>query len=164
MLDTPEVVHGRAAAAPFQAQNALQILALLLKLPILTSPMQVLSAETLELLFRSLAMMDTPEAALGRAASTEPFQERYAAQMLAPLLKLPTLTSPVQVLSAETPETLFRSLAMLGTKEAVHGRAVTTETLQVVNAVQMLVLELKLPTLTSPMLVLSMASLVTLFR
>jgi len=53
---------------------------------------------------------------------------------------------------------------MLGTKEAVHGRAVTTETLQVVNAVQMLVLELKLPTLTSPMLVLSMASLVTLFR
>jgi hypothetical protein len=52
MLDTPEVVHGRAAAAPFQAQNALQILAVLLKLPILTSPVQVLSAGTLELLFR----------------------------------------------------------------------------------------------------------------
>ena len=52
MLDTPEVVHGRAATAPLQAQNALQILALLLKLPILTSPVLVLSAETLELLFR----------------------------------------------------------------------------------------------------------------
>ena len=109
MLDTPEAALGHAASTEtLQVVNALQILALLLKLPILTSPMQVLSAETLELLFRSLAMMDTPEAALGRAASTEPFQERYAAQMLAPLLKLLILTSPVQVLSAGTLELLFR--------------------------------------------------------
>jgi hypothetical protein len=51
MLGTPEAALGRAASTePFQAQNALQILAVLLKLPILTSPVQVLSAGTLELL------------------------------------------------------------------------------------------------------------------
>jgi len=53
-------------------------------------------------------MLDTPEVALGRAVSTEPLQERCAVRMLAFLLKLPILTSQVQVLSAETPETLFR--------------------------------------------------------
>jgi hypothetical protein len=144
MMGTPEAVHGRAVPTePLQAQNALQILALLLKLPILTSPVQVLSAETLELLFRSLAMMDTPEAVHG---------------------KLPILTSQVQVLSLETPETLFRSLATLDTKEAVHGRAAPTEPLQVQDAANLLVLLLKLPILTRPVKVLSMASLETLFR
>jgi hypothetical protein len=52
-------------------------------------------------------MLGTPEAALGRAASTEPFQERYAVPVLAVLLKLPILTSPVQVLSAGTLELLL---------------------------------------------------------
>ena len=109
MLDTPEVALGRAVSTePLQERCAVPVLAVLLKLPILTSQVQVLSAETPEILFRSLAMLDTPEAVHGRAASTGPFQERYAAQMLAPLLKLLILTSPVQVLSLETPETLFR--------------------------------------------------------
>ena len=165
MMGTPEAVHGRAVPTePLQAQNALQILALLLKLPILTSPVQVLSAETLELLFRSLAMMDTPEAVHGRAVPTEPLQERYAAQMLALLLKLPILTSQVQVLSLETPETLFRSLATLDTKEAVHGRAASTEPLQAQDAANLLVLLLKLPILTRPVKVLSLGSQETLFR
>ena len=53
-------------------------------------------------------MLGTPEVALGRVASTEPLQERYAVPVLAVLLKLPILTSPVLVLSAEIPETLFR--------------------------------------------------------
>ena len=53
MLGTPEAALGRAASTePLQVVNALSILAVLLKLPILTSPMQVLSAGTLELLFR----------------------------------------------------------------------------------------------------------------
>ena len=53
-------------------------------------------------------MLGTPEAALGRAASTEPLQVVNAVPVLAFLLKLPILTSPVQVLSAETLELLFR--------------------------------------------------------
>ena len=42
-MDTPEAVHGRAASTEtFQAVNALPMLALLLKLPILTSPVLVI--------------------------------------------------------------------------------------------------------------------------
>ena len=52
MLDTPEAVHGRAATARFQERRAVRMLAFLLKLPILTSQVQVLSAETPETLFR----------------------------------------------------------------------------------------------------------------
>jgi len=164
-MDTPEAVHGRAASTEtFQAVNALPILALLLKFPILTSQLPVLSAETLELLFRWLAMLDTPEAVHGRAVPTEPFQERYAVPMLALQLKLPTLISPVQVLSLETLETLFRLVVMLDTPEAVLGRAAPTEPLQVQDAAKLLALLLKLPTLISPVQVLSLVFQETLFR
>ena len=52
----------------------------------------------------------------------------------ASLLKLPTLTRPVKVLSLGSQETLFRFLATLDTKVAAHGRAASTEPLQELNA------------------------------
>ena len=79
-------------------------------------------------------MLGTKEAALGRAASTETLQAQDAANLLVLLLKLPTLTRPAQALFLGSQETLFRSLATLDTKAAVHGRAVSTETLQELNA------------------------------
>ena len=136
MTDTPAAALGRAGPTDsLRALDAVLVLARQPRLPTRTNQPLVLSLATPETRWRSLATTGTPAAATGRAGPTDSLPALDAVLVLARLVKCPTRTRLVMVISRATPEPRWKLLAMLGTPAVAPGRAGTTETLRALHAV-----------------------------